>query len=1039
MPLSPEAADQLRTAISAGQFGNQTTHAASGHGVLQDIFNLLSRPSRTSAAIAYDLTGGGGNPFKDAISAMAGHGTKTYRDVINNVAPGLPSWMKSVGGFVGDVALDPLTYATGGITKGVGELEAGTKALKGLTEAGVLGRGLKVTPELLDTATQAVKDANPSSLQFGFKVPFSGGKKFMASTMDLPGDLGVKLSNSYNAIKDATIGEEGARRAIPKMFSRDSALPLTSDTLTNSQAIAHSWMGDTKNHIEGMFGKNLTDEEQKTVAKVADEMSRDAIRTIRKKPALGSYMNSRESALKSVEDEFGVFAPHPLSKPDVIHPEGYTDLGDYHHLATNLHQKFNEIEKRLGLPTGGDHISKFDIVDPEVQAAMDAALPRYYHHSFDEATPGVAQQFVNQKTKEKFFSERAWANSHALDDPAIAHLNPVTNIQDIMAIRAGTHFKDVGLANYNLEALKQIGIPLNAKTRKLLNEGSDSLGNFIRVTAENIGHPTADLPELKNLFVPEAIQKSMKAVNETLRNPTQASDAMRGYDKVLRSWKKANTVYSPGFHIHNSISDFLMNWADGVKGVKPYQDAKNLLSHASNQTSASFLENLAGKNTAEQMLSATGIKQALEAPKTITLGGQQFPMDRVNDLLRSSHGGIVGQLRAEGLSAADEAATISGGKARDLIEKGKNALGSVNGLADKASAMSGSREKFFRSAHMLHEMDDAISKGATLEEAAAMGVKKVRKFNIDYSTQTDFEKNVAKRILPFYSWARRNLPLQAQMLFTHPGFMAGYAKGQNMLNGGIVGDSDVNGDPLLPQWLRDSMPVRLATGKAQDSVLSKFLGAVSGGKAGEGVYTNLASSLTPMNDLAMITRPIDKTLDAGSIAAAPLNLAKGFLGEASQMASPIIKNTYELGMNRNLSTGKPLDLKGVKDWAGYLGGQVSAGRVGVGATDPSNRPRTLTNWLSGVNLTPVTPERQMSEFYRQQALISKHMKDLKGDEAKKRGIPNTMFTQPQISKLNTPQIQKLKLQLQQLRKLATALPPDYQPSIGQSDYVSPFG
>lgn len=1040
MPLSPQAAEQLRQKISQGTYGNQSAHSASGPGVLQELFNFISRPSRASAALAYDLTGGGGNPFKDVMGALAGHGTHTYRDVINNVAPGLPSWMKTVGGFAGDVAFDPLTYVTGGITKGIGGLEASTQALKGLTEAGGIGaRGLRFTPELLDSATQAVKAANPSSLELGFKIPFSGGKKIMASTANLPGEMGAKLSDSYNALKDVVIGPESARRSIPRAFSRASELPLTSDVLTNNQAVAHSLMGDTKQHIEGMFGKNLTDEEQKTIAKVWDEMSREAMDTTRKNPRLGSYMNDRESTLKAVEDEFGIATPHPLSRPDTIHPEGYQDLGDYHHLAKNLHRKYIEEERALGLPSGSDFRSKFDVEDPEVLRAMDDALPRYYHYDFDAPRTGVGKKLVNEHTGQEFYNERAYANSHSLDDPAIAHYNPVTNIQDIMGIRTGTHFKDVGLANYNLEALKQVGIPLNAKTRQILAEGTPGIGNFVKIGEDTLGHPTAGLPEFKNMYIPEVVADSMRKVNQALRSPKEAREAMQTYDKVLRGWKKANTVYSPGFHVHNSISDFLMNWADGVKNPQAYKNAAKVLSDASNKTSASFLEHLSGTDIADEMLGATGIKTAIATPKTVTLGGKQFDTDTINDLLRQSHGGIVGQLKTEAMSAADQAASTGSSKAKDLIEKGKNALGSVNGLADKASALSASREKFFRSAHWLDVVDKEVAAGATLEEAAAKAVGRVRKFNIDYTTQTDFEKNVMRRVIPFYSWARRNLPLQAQMLFTHPGFMAGYAKGQTMLNGGVVGSTDVNGDPLLPQWLRDSMPVRLATGKAQDSVLSKFLSAVSGGRAGEGVYTNLASSLTPMNDLAMIARPIDKAIDAGSIAAAPLNLARGLVGEGTNMLTPAIKLPVELGMNKNLSTGAPLDLKGVKDWAGYIGAQTAVGRVGAGSTDPSNRPKTLTNWLSGVNLTPVTPNRQTSEFIRQQTLIQKHLRELRGEEAKKRNIPNTEFTKTRISKLNNPQIQKLKTQLRQLQRLSHALPPDYQSDIGQAGYVNPFG
>jgi hypothetical protein len=59
---------------------------------------------------------------------------------------------------------------------------------------------------------------------------------------------------------------------------------------------------------------------------------------------------------------------------------------------------------------------------------------------------------------------------------------------------------------------------------------------------------------------------------------------------------------------------------------------------------------------------------------------------------------------------------------------------------------------------------DRLRKGDTAE-AAAMSVKK---YLFDYGDLTDIERNVLNRVFFFYSWTRKNLPLQLHSLVTTP-------------------------------------------------------------------------------------------------------------------------------------------------------------------------------------------------------------------------------------------------------------------------------
>ena len=67
---------------------------------------------------------------------------------------------------------------------------------------------------------------------------------------------------------------------------------------------------------------------------------------------------------------------------------------------------------------------------------------------------------------------------------------------------------------------------------------------------------------------------------------------------------------------------------------------------------------------------------------------------------------------------------------------------------------------------------DRVSKGESFEDAS----KAVRKYLFDYTELAPFEQNVMKRILPFYTWSRKNIPLQISSLLKSPQKYARYGK-----------------------------------------------------------------------------------------------------------------------------------------------------------------------------------------------------------------------------------------------------------------------
>lgn len=82
------------------------------------------------------------------------------------------------------------------------------------------------------------------------------------------------------------------------------------------------------------------------------------------------------------------------------------------------------------------------------------------------------------------------------------------------------------------------------------------------------------------------------------------------------------------------------------------------------------------------------------------------------------------------------------------------------GLIQRGLAAGTTIENNARLAHYLDKLD----KGADSIEAALS----VKKYLFDYGDITSFERDVMKRLFPFYIWSRKNIPLQLQELYKNP-------------------------------------------------------------------------------------------------------------------------------------------------------------------------------------------------------------------------------------------------------------------------------
>jgi len=231
--------------------------------------------------------------------------------------------------------------------------------------------------------------------------------------------------------------------------------------------------------------------------------------------------------------------------------------------------------------------------------------------------------------------------------------------------------------------------------------------------------------KVSTYMLPKAIAKDLNKASEFFVDPV-TSKMLKGFDNIQNAWKGMATVVRLPFHLRNMYSNWWQAYLSGIKNPQRFLQA------AAVQT---------GK------------------VKRLTLGGKEYSYSQlkaaIDDLGVHGKGWIGSDIQRSQVQEIES--IIQFGKFRHTNPM---RLGRAFGSAIEDNS---------RIAVFL----DQVAKGKTFKEAS----QSVRKYLFDYTELTDFERNVMKRVLPFYTWSRKNIPLQIESLLTKPRKYQAYAKG----------------------------------------------------------------------------------------------------------------------------------------------------------------------------------------------------------------------------------------------------------------------
>jgi len=189
-------------------------------------------------------------------------------------------------------------------------------------------------------------------------------------------------------------------------------------------------------------------------------------------------------------------------------------------------------------------------------------------------------------------------------------------------------------------------------------------------------------------------------------------------------------------------------------------------------------------------------------------------------------------------------------------------------------------------AHMSAKLNESkfwTKAGKARETALTDAVKSTEKFLFDYTDITSFERKV-KAFIPFYVWARKNIPLQVEMMLKKPVYYSSIGRAKKGAEKLSEEEKAVQEEQWLAPWLKSDMfTVRIPYLKGEKArpvtvtQINKFL-------KGEGDYTLY---WTP--DLAF--KDVDSMLA---------------LDTYLNMVGPFFKTPIELAFGKSLFTNAPI-------------------------------------------------------------------------------------------------------------------------------------
>jgi hypothetical protein len=306
----------------------------------------------------------------------------------------------------------------------------------------------------------------------------------------------------------------------------------------------------------------------------------------------------------------------------------------------------------------------------------------------------------------------------------------------------------------------------------------DSTYSSVTDLAKQAGLDKADLVRLgmpadREFYVPPFYADKLSKLMQSFANPEGVLQQLDHYTGI---WKRY-ALGAPSTVVRNMIGQIMQLYVGGVNifapdAVRAFKDSAKIAIWTMNPKTME-------KHLGEKMWFA---------------GANRTVKDVVEELTEYAVMG-TGVMRSDvGPHVVEQ---LAGGKANKLMGVAKDVLSARKGpIAGINKAMSAVEDQGHAWAYMWGR-----EQGMSPLEARKFMAKTVLDYELGLS---NFEKNTMRRLLPFYSWVRLNIPAQLRGLVRSPSSYSRLVDIKNEIES--LSDSKVR-QSMLADWMRDKMPI----------------------------------------------------------------------------------------------------------------------------------------------------------------------------------------------------------------------------------------
>ena len=300
---------------------------------------------------------------------------------------------------------------------------------------------------------------------------------------------------------------------------------------------------------------------------------------------------------------------------------------------------------------------------------------------------------------------------------------------------------------------------------------------------------------------PKEVARSIDEYLDFSRNDSEINRVKRLYDGVQNSWKGWTLAVRPAYHMRNLMGNITNAYLiSGVKNPKDYTDAMSMQWNGWFRSPDHLGESKkwvdSGGDPSKIVSDAKWSKPGFSGMKDesmesiyysgndLGVAGGQYTKDvflpdaeKLENIASRNRYGMEPGRKLQSTIGADSPVVRAGFRAGASLENNARWAVYINTLKKikknpgkyKWTAPDGNQYAFTG-----YEGTAAMKDwGITSREAAyGRAAEEVKKSLFDYLDVSKFERNVMKRVVPFYTWMRKNLPAQLESVVKNPARMS---------------------------------------------------------------------------------------------------------------------------------------------------------------------------------------------------------------------------------------------------------------------------